>query len=146
MLAKIPEALAISQRTLTWFKGVIEQFRDEIRTFGNFPSMFMGLVTPQETGEHNALLEHYDGKLRFIDASGKIVADQIDPAKYSDYIAEVGRAVLLSEVAVFQIARLSGRHLPRRPAGAPQHHRPLRHAARPTRNGPNSALCAAASF
>lgn len=88
MLAMIPDALAIAQRTLGWFKGILEQFRDEIRTFGNFPSMFMALVTPQENGEHNALLDHYDGKLRFVDASGNIVADQIDPSKYADYIAE----------------------------------------------------------
>ncbi|MCE0483193.1 MAG: Ni/Fe hydrogenase subunit alpha [Methylacidiphilales bacterium] len=88
MLAMIPEMQAISLRTLTWFKTLLEQFREEIRTFGNFPSMFMGLVTPQTNGEHNALLDHYDGKLRFIDASGNIVLDQIDPTKYNDYIAE----------------------------------------------------------
>lgn len=88
MLASIPEALAMSRRTLDWFKGVLEQFRDEIRTFGNFPSMFMGLVTPQGEGAHNALLDHYDGKLRFVDASGNIVLDQLDPAKYEDYIEE----------------------------------------------------------
>jgi len=88
MLAAIPDALAIGLRTVTWFKGILEQFRDEIRTFGNFPSMFMGLVTPQAPGEHNALLDHYDGKLRFVDASGNIVLDQIDPTKYNDYIAE----------------------------------------------------------
>jgi NAD-reducing hydrogenase large subunit len=88
ILATIPEALAISQRTLSWFKSVLEQFRDEIRTFGNFPSMFMGLVTPRENGSHNALLEHYDGVLRFIDSSGNIVNDQIDPSRYLDYIAE----------------------------------------------------------
>ena len=88
MLKMIPDALAIAQRTVNWFKDVLEQFRDEIRTFGNFPSMFMALVTPQGPGEHNAMLEHYDGKLRFVDASGNVVADQIDPAKYNDYIAE----------------------------------------------------------
>ena len=33
--------------------------------FGNFPSLFMGLVTPDGTWEH------YDGKLRFIDAAGR---------------------------------------------------------------------------
>ena len=88
MLKMIPDALAISQRTLTWFKGVIEQFREEIRTFGNFPSLFMGLVTPNTPGKHDAQLEHYDGVLRFVDASGNIVADQIDPVKYGDYIAE----------------------------------------------------------
>jgi len=88
MLRAIPGALAIAQRTLTWFKDVLEQFRDEIRTFGNFPSMFMALVPPQAPGENNALLEHYDGVLRFVDASGNIVVDQINPAKYLDYIAE----------------------------------------------------------
>ena len=88
MLASIPEALAISQRTLSWFKSIVEQFREEIRTFGNFPSMFMALVTPQETGTHNALLDHYDGKLRFIDASGNIILDQVDPTRYADYLSE----------------------------------------------------------
>jgi len=88
MLKMIPDALAISQRTLTWFKSVLEQFREEIRTFGNFPSLFMGLVTPEVPGKHDAALDHYDGVLRFVDASANIVADQIDPAKYGDYIAE----------------------------------------------------------
>ena len=88
MLKMIPDALAISRRTLTWFKGVIEQFRDEIRTFGNFPSLFMGLVTPDNGDRHDAQLEHYDGVLRFVDASGNIVADQIESTKYGDYIAE----------------------------------------------------------
>jgi len=80
--------LAIAQRTLAWFKDILEQFRDEIRTFGNFPSMFMALVTPQKNGEHNAMLDHYDGVLRFIDASGNIVADQIPSENYNEYIAE----------------------------------------------------------
>ena len=88
MLGMIPEALILIDRTLFWFKDVLEQFRDEIRTFGNFPSMFMALVTPNEEREHNALLEHYDGKLRFVDASGNIVLDQIDPTRYQDYLAE----------------------------------------------------------
>ena len=88
MLKMIPDALAIAQRTLSWFKGVLEQFREEIRMFGNFPSMFMGLVTPQEEGKHSALLEHYDGVLRFIDSSGNIVQDQIPGEKFNDYIGE----------------------------------------------------------
>ncbi len=88
MLTMIPHALAISQRTLAWFKGVLEQFRDEIRTFGNFPSLFMGLVTPNASGKHDALLDHYDGVLRFVDASGNIVADQVESTKYADYIEE----------------------------------------------------------
>jgi len=88
ILSMIPEAYAISHRTLAWYKDVLEQFREEIRTFGNFPSMFMALVTPQQQGEHKAELEHYDGVLRFVDASGNIVEDQVDPSLYQDYIAE----------------------------------------------------------
>ena len=88
IVAMIPDAMAIIQRTLDWYKGAFEQFRTEIRTFGNFPSMFMGLVTPHEEDEHNALLEHYDGVLRFIDASGNVVLDNVDPTRYFDYIAE----------------------------------------------------------
>ena len=88
ILEMIPEARAIIVRTLSWFKDILENFRDEIRTFGNFPSMFMGLVSSHPALEHNALLEHYDGKLRFVDASGNIVLDQVDAARYQDYIAE----------------------------------------------------------
>ena len=88
ILGMIPEALILIDRTLDWFKGILEQFRDEIRTFGNFPSMFMALITPHEEHKHDALLEHYDGKLRFVDASGNIVLNQINPARYQDYIAE----------------------------------------------------------
>jgi NAD-reducing hydrogenase large subunit len=83
ILADIPEALQIAQRTLDWFKSEMERFREEIRTFANFPTLFMGLV-----GEDGGL-EHYDGKLRFLDASGKVVADGIDGASYANYIAEM---------------------------------------------------------
>jgi NAD-reducing hydrogenase large subunit len=88
ILASLPEALVLIERTLSWFKGVLEQFRDEIRVFGNFPSLFMGLVTPHPNSAHQAGLEHYDGVLRFVDAAGNILLDQIDPLQYQDYIAE----------------------------------------------------------
>jgi hypothetical protein len=57
ILEAIPEVLDIAQRTLDWFKQNIDSFRDEIRTFGNFPSLFLGLLTP------NGDLEHYHGSL-----------------------------------------------------------------------------------
>ena len=44
ILSGIPEALAIAERTLEWFKSIIEDFRQEIATFGNFPTLFMGIV------------------------------------------------------------------------------------------------------
>jgi NAD-reducing hydrogenase large subunit len=33
-------------------------------------------------------LEYYDGNIRIVDQSGKIIADQLDPAKYYEYIGE----------------------------------------------------------
>lgn len=82
ILAAIPEAVCLIQRTLTWFKQKLEEYAEEIRTFANFPSSFMGLVNA-EGG-----LEHYDGRLRVVDAKGKVIADQLDPLRYQEYIAE----------------------------------------------------------
>jgi NAD-reducing hydrogenase large subunit len=82
ILAGIPEAIAITRQTLDWFKSRIEAYREEIRTFANFPSYFMGLVTP-EGG-----LEYYDGKVRVVDAHGNIVADHLEPTGYAEYIGE----------------------------------------------------------
>ena len=42
----------------------------------------MGLVSPDGTWEHHG------GKLRFSDSSGSIIADQLDPQKYYEYIGE----------------------------------------------------------
>jgi NAD-reducing hydrogenase large subunit len=82
MLALIPEGITVTQRTLVWFKRLFEDYRDEIRTFANFPSLFLGMVAPDGT------LEHLDGRLRFIDARGNIIDDQIAPGAYGDFIDE----------------------------------------------------------
>lgn len=80
--AFLPEALDITQRTLTRFKASLENYREEIRTFANFPSLFMGLVNKDGN------IEHLDGTLRVIDAKGHIVADGIEAQQYADYIGE----------------------------------------------------------
>lgn len=82
MLALVPEALDIIQRTLIWFKKSLDNHREEIHTFANFPTYFMGLVNSDGN------LEHVEGKLRFMDALGKIVSDDIDPARYQEHIGE----------------------------------------------------------
>lgn len=82
ILAKVPEAITRVRRTLDWYKEIFGHFDAEIRTFANFPSLFLGLVSDE--GE----LEMYDGKLRFVDATGRIVADKIEPQNYGDYIEE----------------------------------------------------------
>lgn len=82
LLAMIPEAKAIALRTLRWFKQSLSQYQEYVRTFANFPSLFLGLVDP------NGKLEHYHGRIRVMDAAGKIVADQLDPLDYQSYIGE----------------------------------------------------------
>jgi NAD-reducing hydrogenase large subunit len=82
VLAELPDILKLMQRNLDWFKASMIKFREEIRNFGNMQTLFMGLVSSD--GE----LEFYDGKLRFVDPSGRIVADGIDPESYMDVIAE----------------------------------------------------------
>ena len=78
----LPEANATINTALELFKRVLDSHKREVQIFGNFPSLFMGLVDPEGTWEHHG------GKLRFVDSSGSVIADQLDPQKYSDYIAE----------------------------------------------------------
>ena len=82
MLSLIPEAYDITKRTLLWFKRSLDRHQEEIRTFANFPSMFMGLVN------RDGNLEHVEGTLRFIDAKGTIRADRVEPDRYRDYVGE----------------------------------------------------------
>jgi NAD-reducing hydrogenase large subunit len=82
ILGMLPEALEIAQRTLQWYKQSLDQYQESIRTFGNFPSLFLGIV------DRDGNLDHYDGRVRVIDAGGKIVADQLAPEDYENYIGE----------------------------------------------------------
>jgi len=82
ILKMLPQALRATQRSLDWYKRAVEGYREEIRTFANFPTLFLGLVTPE--GAH----ETYDGRLRVVDAVGAVVADHIDPEEYQRYIGE----------------------------------------------------------
>jgi NAD-reducing hydrogenase large subunit len=80
--AGLPAALEIARRTLVWFKRAMEERQEEARHCGNFPSLFLGLV--DEDGE----LEHYDGRIRIVDDTGKVLVDQLDPARYQEIIGE----------------------------------------------------------
>ncbi len=82
ILAEIPEAIQITRSALRWFKGQIENFRAEVRSFANFPSLF--LATANDANE----LSFYGGWLRFVDANLDIVADHITGTGYMDYIGE----------------------------------------------------------
>ncbi|NJL05452.1 MAG: Ni/Fe hydrogenase subunit alpha [Chloroflexaceae bacterium] len=82
MLGMVPDALAIIERTLTWFPPLLDQFSAEIQTFGNFPSLFVGLAN------HQGTLEHYDGGIRVMDSAGNNIAQWLEPNHYADYIGE----------------------------------------------------------
>jgi NAD-reducing hydrogenase large subunit len=82
LLSTLPEALDITLKTISMFKDRLQGLDEEVQNFGNFPTYYMGLVTA--TGG----LEMYDGNIRVVDQDGKIVADQLDPAKYHEYIGE----------------------------------------------------------
>jgi NAD-reducing hydrogenase large subunit len=74
--------LAIAERTLEWFKSIIEKFREEIASFGNFPTLFLGIV------KKDGGLTFYDGGIRIVSAAGDVVANGLDPADYQRYIGE----------------------------------------------------------
>ncbi len=78
----LPEAREITLRTLKWFKGELSHYRDEIASFANFPSLFLGLVNDANT------LEHYDGTWRLVTSAGCVVADHLDPLQYQSFIEE----------------------------------------------------------
>jgi NAD-reducing hydrogenase large subunit len=82
MRAGLPEAFSTTQVAFELFQKVLDSHKREIQIFGNFPSLFMGLVEPDGTWEHHG------GKLRFTDSSGSIIADQLEPGSYLDYIGE----------------------------------------------------------
>ena len=82
ILAELPAALAIAQKTLAFYKGVVDRFAEEIEFFGNAPSLYAGLV------DSGGGLQWYEGLLRFTDAEGKILGSGIRARDYSRYIGE----------------------------------------------------------
>ncbi|HUG12719.1 MAG TPA: Ni/Fe hydrogenase subunit alpha [Opitutaceae bacterium] len=82
ILAKLPEAFATARTALDLFKRALPGLAREIKMFGNFQSLFMGLVAEDGTWEHHG------GKLRFADSTGEIIADEIEPRDYLEVISE----------------------------------------------------------
>ena len=96
ILARLPEAFAIAQIALDMMVKIQDKSAEEIVVFGDFPSLFMGLVTP-EGG-----LEHYDGLLRVVDGNGEVLEGTpteryrelpgqlagLEPGQYRDIVGE----------------------------------------------------------
>ncbi len=78
----LPDAFDIIELALDLLKDCFESHAGDIESFGHFPSLFAGLVTP------DGGLEHYDGLLRVMDADGKLLEEGLDPARYRSIYEE----------------------------------------------------------
>jgi len=83
ILAMLPDGLAAVERSLDRFRGIFRAFPEEIASFANFPSLFVGLTDGQSK------LEFYDGPLRIVGADGEVVASHLQPEDYPQYFSEV---------------------------------------------------------
>jgi NAD-reducing hydrogenase large subunit len=79
---RLPESRQTIETALNLFKRLLDQFKTEVENFGEFRSLFMGLVAP------NGNWEHYGGHLRFMDSDGNIVADGLSEDNYRDFLGE----------------------------------------------------------
>jgi NAD-reducing hydrogenase large subunit len=86
ILAELPAAKGIVRRTLDMWKTSLDRFPAEAESFGNHASLYAGLVGPDGS------LRLYDGNLRFVGASGEMVADQVRPEDYRRHIGEAAVA------------------------------------------------------
>ncbi|MEZ4735422.1 MAG: Ni/Fe hydrogenase subunit alpha [Caldilineaceae bacterium] len=80
--AMLPEAFDGVGLAFRLLKDVLPGFDQESKLYGDFPSYFLGLVTPKGG------LEHYDGVLRVMDSEGRIVEDGVAPEEYRTIIGE----------------------------------------------------------
>lgn len=80
--ADLPAAKGIAERTLTFFKSVMNDYAEELANFGTEPTMYAGMV------DAKGQLQLYDGVLRFRNEFGTVAQDQIQPEDYRSWIAE----------------------------------------------------------
>ncbi|MFZ2358424.1 MAG: Ni/Fe hydrogenase subunit alpha [Anaerolineae bacterium] len=77
----LPEAFDIAELALDLLKDSYDQFSGEIEHYGDFPSLFLGLVTA------DGGLEHYDGMLRVVDSEGRIL-ENVETIAYRAILGE----------------------------------------------------------
>jgi NAD-reducing hydrogenase large subunit len=80
--AGVAEAKETAIAALELYLSIADRFQREIAAFGSFPSLFLAIANG--TGSW----EHHTGHLKVIDATGAVVADDIDPADYRTYLGE----------------------------------------------------------
>ena len=81
--AMLPDGIAALHRTLDRFRGLFQRFPEEMASFANFPSLFLGLT------DGHGRLEFYDGPLRIVGADGTVIADRLHAEDYPQYLGEV---------------------------------------------------------
>ncbi|SPE27492.1 NAD-reducing hydrogenase HoxS subunit beta [Candidatus Sulfopaludibacter sp. SbA3] len=82
ILAGLPAARKIAERTIGFFKTVLDNFAEEIENFGTTPTLYAGMV--DEEGRS----QWYDGLLQFKDPEGGLVAADIRGRDYAQFIGE----------------------------------------------------------
>ena len=82
LLAWYPEVVETAQIALDILKKWMGDNQEIAATFAPAKTMSMSLVGPE--GE----FEIYDGRVRLVDADGHVVADNLDPDDYLEFIAE----------------------------------------------------------
>jgi NAD-reducing hydrogenase large subunit len=83
ILERLPEARTTAQMALELYKRLLDgPLEREQRSFGDFPSLFMGLVGA------DGQWECIEGALRFIDSDGQIVSDGLSEDDYARFLGE----------------------------------------------------------
>lgn len=78
----LPQAFDGINLAFKLLKDAYPSLEKEVSTYGEFPSYYLGLVTP------DGGLEHYDGLLRMMDGDGNIVEDGLPPENFRSILAE----------------------------------------------------------
>ena len=87
ILERLPEERATLERTLALYKGLLDgPLQREQRSFGDFGSLFLGLVNGEGRWEH--LDGGEGGGLRVRASDGTIVADRLQEDDYHSFLAE----------------------------------------------------------
>jgi NAD-reducing hydrogenase large subunit len=79
---QLAEARATALSALERWKRLLDGLAEEVSVFGRFPTLYVGLVTPEGDWEH------YEGSLSVMDGSGMILAENIPPIEYRRWFAE----------------------------------------------------------
>lgn len=80
--SRLAEAFAGVELGLRLLKDAMPNLQAEIQSYGSFPSLFAGLVSP------DGGLEHYDGLLRVVDSNGNRLEAGYPPERFREIISE----------------------------------------------------------